>query len=427
MDLTFLIYIVVFLILLILSAFFSASETSFFSLSTAELERLRGKTDFQSRHIVQLMTYPKKLLITIVVGNTIVNIGAASLAALLTLDICSALNMDPHIGILIDVVVVTFVILIFSEIVPKVGAVKNAKRLARSFVFPLTIIYYLFLPIVSIFYTLTQWLTQVFRIHKSKLLLSEEELRSLLDFVEEKGTLEKEEKEMIHSIFEFGETTAREIMVPRIDMVCVPLDIEFNLLLELIRKNLHSRIPVYKEKVDNITGILYVKDLLTFLDPPTSSAINLEKLVRPAYFIPEQKKIDELLREFQSQKIHMAIVVDEYGGTSGLVTLEDIIEEIFGEIQDEHDLELPLYQKLNDNELLIDGGMDMEDIKEILNIDLPAEEGIATLAGFLYGQFGSVPLEKQSITFNEYEFRIEKIIKRRIKQVRVIIKKKDDQ
>ena len=415
-------YVLVFLILMILSAFFSASETAFFSLSTAELERLRNRNDFQSRQIVQLMTNPRKLLITIVVGNTIVNIGAASLATLLTLDICRAFNLDLDIGILIDVVVVTFVILIFAEIVPKVGAIKIARRLTRDFVFPLAIIYYLFFPIVSIFYTLTQWLTYLFRVDKNKHAMSAQELHSLLDFVEEKGTLEKEEKEMIHSIFEFGETTVREIMIPRIDMVCVPTDIEFNSLLELIRKNLHSRIPVYKEKVDNIIGILFVKDLLTYLDQPVSKEINLEKLVRPAFFVPEQKKIDELLREFQSQRIHMAIVVDEYGGTSGLVTLEDIIEEIFGEIQDEHDLELPLYQRLNEHELLIDGSMDLYQIKENLKIDLPAEEGSTTLAGFLYGQFGSVPQEKQSILFNGYEFIIEKVIKRRIKQVRVIIK-----
>jgi putative hemolysin len=423
----YLIYLLIFLLLLIISAFFSASETAFFSLSSTELERLRSRTDFQSRHIVQLMTYPKKLLITIVVGNTVVNIAAASLATLLTLDICQVLNIGLQIGILIDVVVVTFVILIFSEIVPKIGAVKNARHLARRFAFPLTLVYWLFLPMVSIFYTLTQWLTTIFRIHKNKLHLSDQELRSLLDFVEEKGTLQKEEKEMIHSIFEFGETTVREIMIPRIDMVCVPVDIEFDLLLDLIRKNLHSRIPVYKEKVDNIVGILFVKDLLVYLDQPDSDDINLEKLVRPAYFVPGQKKIDELLREFQSRKIHMAIVVDEYGGTSGLVTLEDIIEEIFGDIQDEHDLELPLYQRLNETEIIIDGSMDLGEIKEILKIDLPAEEGVTTLAGFLYGQFGSVPQEKQSVIFNGHEFVIEKIIKRRIKQVRVISTEKSNE
>ncbi len=169
-------YLFIFLLLLIISAFFSASETAFFSLSSTDLERLRSKTDFQSRHIVQLLTSPKKLLITILIGNTIVNIAAASLATILTLDICRNLNIDLQIGILINVIVVTFVILIFSEIVPKIGAVRNAKHLARRFAFPLTLVYYLFLPVVSIFYTLTQWLTTLFRIHKNKLHLSDQEL-----------------------------------------------------------------------------------------------------------------------------------------------------------------------------------------------------------------------------------------------------------
>jgi len=197
---------------------------------------------------------------------------------------------------------------------------------------------------------------------------------------------------------------------------------KLNALLDVVRNNLHSRIPVYKDKIDNIIGILFVKDLLVHLDQPAGTALNLEKMARPAYFVPGQKKIDELLREFQDQRMHMAIVVDEYGGTSGLVTLEDIIEEIFGEIQDEHDLELPLYQRVSKTELLIDGSMDLGEIREKLKIDLPAEEGVTTLAGFLYGQFGSVPQEKQAITFNNCEFVIEKKVRRRIKQVRLIIK-----
>jgi gliding motility-associated protein GldE len=369
---------------------------------------------------VQLLTHPKKLLITIVIGNTIVNIGAASLAAILTLDICRAFNIDETLGILIDVVIVTFVILIFTEIIPKIAAVKNAKKVAINFSFPLTIYYYLFFPIVSIFYTLTEWLSHIFRVHKSKLLLSEEELRSLVDASEEEGALEKDEKEMIHSIFEFGETTVKEIMVPRIDMICVSTESEVNALLDILKARLHSRIPIYKEKVDNIIGIIYAKDLLPYIGKSQSFETNLEKLARPAYFVPEQKKIDELLREFQKEKIHMAIVVDEYGGTAGLVTLEDIIEEIVGEIQDEHDSEQPLYTRVAENEFIVDGSMDLEEINEELKINLPTEEGVETLAGFMFGLFGSVPKEKQRTTYNGYEFIIEKVIRRRIKQVRII-------
>jgi gliding motility-associated protein GldE len=384
---------------------------------------MRNKSDYGSKQVVQLLGHPKRLLITIIVGNTIVNIGAASLAAIVTLEICETYGLDIKIGILIDIIVVTFVILICSEIIPKVAAVKNAKKVAKNFALPLTIFHYLFSPLVSIFYTLTQWMTSLFKLNKSRLMLSEEELRSIVDMGEEKGTLQQDEKEMIHSIFEFGETMVKEIMIPRIDMVCISTDSKLDSLLSLIKKHLHSRIPLYRDKVDNIIGIIYAKDLLPFVNRKKNGDANLEKLARPAYFVPEQKKIDELLREFQSQRIHMAIVVDEYGGTSGIVTLEDIIEEIVGEIQDEHDSEQPLYQQINDNEYLVDGGMDLEEMNEELLINLPTEEGVETLGGFLFGLFGSVPREKQSVSYENYKFVIEKVIRRRITKVKIIIDK----
>ncbi len=423
MDILILTYLIVFVILLILSGFFSASETAYFSISSTDIERMRNKEDYGSKQVVHLLAQPKKLLITILVGNTIVNIGAASLAAIVTLDICETFGVDIKIGILIDIIVVTFVILICAEIIPKVAAVKNAKKVARNFAFPLTIFYYLFSPIVSIFHALTQWLTSILKVSKNRLLLSEEELRSIVDMGEEKGTLQQDEKEMIHSIFEFSETFVKEIMIPRIDMVCISTDSKLDSLLSLVTKHLHSRIPLYKDKVDNIIGIIYAKDLLPFVNRKRNGDVNLEKLARPAYFVPEQKKIDELLHEFQSQRIHMAIVVDEYGGTSGIVTLEDIIEEIVGEIQDEHDSEQPPYQKLNDNEYLVDGSMDLEEMNEELQLNLPTEEGVETLGGFLFGLFGSVPREKQSVSYKNYKFVIEKIIRRRITKVKIVIDK----
>lgn len=423
MDILILTYLIVFVILLILSGFFSASETAYFSISSTDIERMRNKEDYGSKQVVHLLAQPKKLLITILVGNTIVNIGAASLAAIVTLDICETFGVDIKIGILIDIIVVTFVILICAEIIPKVAAVKNANKVARNFAFPLTIFYYLFSPIVSIFHALTQWLTSILKVSKNRLLLSEEELRSIVDMGEEKGTLQQDEKEMIHSIFEFSETFVKEIMIPRIDMVCISTDSKLDSLLSLVTKHLHSRIPLYKDKVDNIIGIIYAKDLLPFVNRKRNGDVNLEKLARPAYFVPEQKKIDELLHEFQSQRIHMAIVVDEYGGTSGIVTLEDIIEEIVGEIQDEHDSEQPPYQKLNDNEYLVDGSMDLEEMNEELQLNLPTEEGVETLGGFLFGLFGSVPREKQSVSYKNYKFVIEKIIRRRITKVKIVIDK----
>jgi CBS domain containing-hemolysin-like protein len=269
---------------------------------------------------------------------------------------------------------------------------------------------------------MTKWLSKSLKLTKKKTLLSEDELKTLVDFGEEKGTLEQDEKEMIHSIFEFGQTSVKEIMIPRIDMVCIPTTAGINELLELIKDNLHSRIPVYRDTVDNIVGIFYAKDLLPFINKRKNQNSSIEKLARPVYFVPEQKMIDDLLREFQSEKIHMAIVVDEYGGTSGLVTLEDIIEEIVGEIQDEYDIEQPLYRKINENTFLVDGSMPLTEINSELGLELPTEEGVETIGGFLFGIFGSVPKEKEIAKYNGYEFTIEKIIERRIKQVRIVLK-----
>jgi putative hemolysin len=417
------IFIISFFILLMFSGFFSASETAFFSLSPVETDRLKKQKDFQSKQVIHLLSQPQRLLITIIIGNTIVNITAASISALYTLRLCNILNFDPEIGIIIEVVVVTLVILIFTEITPKIAAIKNAKKIALKFTFFLTIFSYLLSPLVSVIHHFTNWLSHKLKIDLKKSLLSEDELRSLVDFSEEKGALHKDEKEMIHSIFEFRETSVKEIMIPRIDMVCIAADSDIPALLTVIKKNLHSRIPVYKDRIDNIVGIIYAKDLLVFVNKPDTASVNLESLARPAYFVPEPKKIDELLREFQNEKIHMAIVVDEYGGTSGLVTLEDIIEEIFGEIQDEYDSEQPQYRKINENEFIVDGSMDLEEINEALSLDLPTEEGVETLAGFLLGLFGSVPKEKEIAVYKDFEFRIEKVFRRRIMQVRILKRK----
>ncbi len=422
MDPSIVFFIVIFTSLLILSAFFSASETAFFSLGASELERIRKRTDASSRALMQLMEHPKRLLITIVIGNTIVNISAASLAAILTLRVSDQYGVTQSLAILIEVIVVTFVMLVFAEIMPKVAAVKNSRQFALRIVYILSFFYYIFSPVTSIFHLMTTWLSDLFRVNQNKVMLTEEELRTLVDFGQEKGTLQEDEKDMIHSIFEFGETTVKEIMVPRIDMICVSLDAQLKDLLELTQKFAHSRIPAYQDRVDNITGIIYAKDLLPFINKPESENFSVAKMARPAYFVPEQKKIDELLKEFQAERIHMAIVIDEYGGTAGLVTLEDIIEEIVGEIQDEYDTEPAMFSRVSENEFIVDGGMSLEEINDELELDLPTEEDVETLAGFLFGLFGSVPKEKQAAAYNGYEFIVEKIIRRRIKQVRIIKK-----
>lgn len=426
MDPSSLIYVFSFIVLLLFSAFFSASETAYFSLPKSTVEKFSRSKSVVARQVATLLKEPRRLLISIIIGNTLVNVAIASIATVLTTKLIEKFNMNPTLPLLLNVVVVSFVILFFSEILPKITAIKNAKKISQHFALLLTFFHYLFYPLSYVLDLFTQLLTSASAAKANKFFLTENELRTLVDVGEEKGALLKEEKEMIHGIFEMHGTVAREIMVPRTDMVCLEKDSSLNIVLKVVKEKMHSRIPVYDETVDNIVGILYIKDLLPFIRKRNTSDFSLEKLVRPAYYVPEQKKINELLREFQAQRIHMAIVVDEYGGTSGLVTLEDVIEEIVGEIQDEYDEETPLIEKLNEFTFLVDGSMAIDEINEELNLDLPTEEGVDTLAGFLLGQFGSVPRPKEKVSYNVYEFIIEKATKKRIQKVRLILKSRKE-
>lgn len=412
-------YVTAFVILLGLSAFFSGSETSYFSLLQSDLDFFQSSLLKKEQRVAKLMMQPRQLLITIIIGNTVVNITIASLAAILTTQFCNKFNFNPEIGILINIVVVTLVLLITSEVMPKVIAVRNARAFSRAVSGVLMVIFYLFSPISLILTRFTRFVQYSVGFSAEKSQLSEEELRTLVDVGVEHGTLEKDEKEMIHSIFEFGETTVKEIMVPRTDMVCIELNSTLTQIMELVKTKLLSRIPVYEDRIDNIIGILYVKDLLPLLDKRKKERLDLKKLARPPYFIPEQKKIDDLLRHFQKERIHMALVVDEYGGVAGLVTLEDVIEEIVGEIQDEHDKESPLYQKIDKNTFVVDGRMSLEEINDEFHLDLPTEEGVETIGGFLLNILGTLPKEKETTRYGKYQFVVEKIAKNRILKVRI--------
>ena len=231
--------------------------------------------------------------------------------------------------------------------------------------------------------------------------------------------LEEDEKEMIHSIFELSKTTVREIKVPRIDMVCVEKGTTITKLINIIHAKGHTRIPLYGEKVDNILGIIHAKDLLPFIKSKDKKA-DLVSLARPAAFVPESKHIDELLNELQSQKQHMAIVVDEYGGTAGLITLEDVIEEIVGEIQDEYDSEKPLVKKIDDTHFLVDAKMDLAELNEALDLNLPDDKSYESLGGFIFDLIGSVPKKKQEVEYGIYKFIVEKIDRNRIVSVLII-------
>jgi len=382
--------LLLFLLLLALSAFFSSSETAFFSLTRLQVKQQSDEGGTAGRRVARLLAKPQRLLLTILVGNTVVNTAAATLATLLAHGLALRSGLPMQLVIPAEVVVVTLVLLLVAEVTPKALAFRRNAELARAASLPLHLCQILLWPVVRPVLAMTLAVRRRLQ-DPDRLLFTPDELKALLEVGEEEGHLEADEKELIHSIFEFGETTVREVMVPRIDMICLPHDAGLDEAVELIRREGHSRIPMYRENIDNVVGILFAKDLIPFLHQDKAPA-TLDQLARLPYFVPEGKKIDELLREFQANRVHMAIVVDEYGGTAGLVTLEDILEEIVGEIQDEFDAEAPPWRRTADDGWVIDSGMLVEDVNALLGEELlPTAEEYETLGGFIYELAGEVP------------------------------------
>ena len=293
--------IIYFIALIFLSAFFSGSEAAYFSLSKEMVAGLKESASHKSKRIVNLLKKPRHLLITILVGNTIVNVAAASIAAILTADLSKNFHFSMGVAIISEVIVVTMVLLFFSELTPKIIAVKNPYQFAAAVSLPLIGISYILLPVVFVLDKFPALFSGFFAQRLKKHLLSKDELKTLIDFSEERGTLEEDEKEMIHSIFELSKTTVREIMVPRIDMVCIEKGTTLTKLINIIHSKGHTRIPLYGEKVDNILGIIHAKDLLPFIKNKDKK-VDLVSLARPAAFVPESKHIDELLNELQAEK-----------------------------------------------------------------------------------------------------------------------------
>lgn len=426
----FLFEIILFFVFIVFSAFFSGSETAYFSLSRVKLQHLRENGGPSALRVVKLLEKPRQLLITILIGNTLVNVAAATIAALLTAEVSHSLHLSENLAIFIEVVVVTSILLILGEITPKIIAIKNAVAFSQRISLFLSILHFLFFPITKIITRFTSFLSELLGLEEMGVFFSQEELKTLIEVSEEKGAIEEDEKEMIHSIFRFAQTYVREIMVPRIDMVCVEKNTPLNNFIDIIKQNGFTRIPLYQKRVDNILGIIHAKDLLPYIKSTRNGSqeepLDLTSLARPVQFVPENKKIDDLLREFQHDKIHMAIVVDEYGGTAGLITLEDILEEIVGEIQDEYDSEGPLIKKIDEKTYMVHGKINIYELQDVLNIHLPISEGFDTLAGLIFDHTGYVPKEKEKIVYEGLEFIIEKIDRNRLVMVKVIIRETNE-
>src|SRR6266513_87409 len=407
------------LVSLLLCALSSAAETSFTSISRIKLKDLVEEGNQQAIQIEKTLSNPNKFLLTILIVNRVAVIVAASMATVL------ALRFSHTFGELIATILTSLVVLIFCEIAPKTVAVQNPLRWARAFVKPVRAVSWLLQPVVWTLSAITNTLVRLMggQVRRPGPFVTEEELRLLLTVGEEQGVLEEEETEMIHSIFEFADTTVREVMVPRIDVVTLESNATVDEAVDLALQGGHSRIPVYEENIDNIIGVLYVKDMLKQLREGHNN-YPVRDLVREAYFVPETKKLDDLLREIQQRRVHMAIIVDEYGSVAGLVTIEDLVEEIVGDIQDEYDREEKLYEQVNENEYIFNAKISIDEFNEIMGMSL-GDTDYETLGGFLYAQLDKIPNVGDTITFENLKFTVLTTRGRRITQVRVVRDQKD--
>ncbi len=412
------------LLLLLCSALVSGAEVAFFGLSPTDLNEIEQNKTSKGNIIVKLLERPKKLLATILIANNAINIAVVLLFNVIGNTIFSKINYllfnFISVRFLIEVVVATFLILMFGEILPKVYANRNRTSFSHFMAYPLKVLDFLFSPISLPMRSGTIYLHKKLGKHKSN--LSVDHLSQALELTSE-GDTTKQEQKILKGIVTFGNTDTKQVMRPRIDLFALSEDMKFPEVLNEIKINGYSRIPVFSEHMDNVLGVLYVKDLLPYLD---RKSFNWVDLIREPYFVPENKKLDDLLLEFQEKKNHLAVVVDEYGGTSGIVTLEDIIEEIVGDISDEFDDEDLIYSKLDEFNYVFDGKTTLKDFYRVLKIvdyeDFENQKGESeTIAGFVLEIARSFPKKGDKILFKEYKFIVESLDKKRLKQIKVIL------
>ncbi|NNE71210.1 MAG: HlyC/CorC family transporter [Rhodothermales bacterium] len=418
---------VVLLTLLLMSAVFSGSEVALFSLDSADKDALAASDDARSRRVLQLLERPGAILISILILNTVVNVGAAVLAAVITHDLAEAYSWNPALTVALEIIALTFVLLIVSEISPKLLATNNARVFSRFVSGPLLLFHRILWPVSTWVSSRMQSFHERFDSVQTR--LSADDLKTMAEIGEAHGTIQEDERELIHSIVEFGETTVREIMVSRLDVVALSSEATLSEAISTIRSSGHSRIPLYAGHLDNILGIVYAKDILRFLsEDPRPESMDWAQLVRIPIFVPLSKNLDDLLTDFQTRKTHIAVVVDEYGGTAGLVTLEDVLEEIVGEIQDEHDeQEEAQVEELDDGSYRVDARIDLDDLNDYLETTLDTDSfDFETLAGLVMSVGGSIPEEGDEIAFQNLNLRVETVENNRIGQVVLRVEEEPD-
>lgn len=417
--------IVLLLGLMLLNSFLAMARSALINVRKPRLRQLVEEGVGSARTAQRLAEDSSRLLATTQLGIMLISFFSGAVVAVVSAPPLAAV-LEPWLGaasVPIAFVVVVFlaamVMLLLAELVPETIALKHSERLALLVARPLAVISVVVMPIVHVMVWLSNAISRLLGAETQGDLpfVTEEEIKTLVDAGEEEGVIPEEEAEMIYSIFELGDTLAREVMVPRIDVVALDEQTPMLEALDTVMQAGHSRIPVYRETIDNIVGVLYAKDMLPYLREGRTD-IPLKSVLREAYFIPEMKTASDLLPDLQQRRVHMAIVVDEYGGMAGLVTIEDLLEEIVGEIQDEYDTEEPFVEFVSENEYVFDARVDLDDLNRLMNVELPTQDS-DTLGGFIYSELGRVPAVGSRVTFEDMDFTVESVAGRRIRKVHV--------
>ena len=413
--------IVLIVLSLIVSAFFSSSETALTSLSKIKVAQIVKSGSKNAKYFNLWMKHPNKMLNTILIGNNVANIFASVLAGSL------ANKLSGSSQIAVTTAVMTILILFFGEITPKTFAKHNSEAISAFFIRPLVLLYYLFYPFTYIINVFVKVVIKIMggKIDKEQPLITEDEIEFMINVGEEEGILEDETKEMMHNIMDIKDISVKEIMVPRTEMVAVSIESTIDDVLKVIEEYEYSRIPVYENDLDHIAGILYVKDLIMYAKEGLKNLnIDLKNMIKKPFFVPETKNIYDLFKEFQSKRVHLAIVIDEYGGVAGIATMEDILEEIVGEIRDEYDsAEEDEFVEVNENTFIVDAGMDLDDFCEKLDIEKTEDmEDYETVGGLIYDLADKIPSEGEELDFTD-KFRIKVIKTEGNKIVKVEVKR----
>lgn len=406
------------IILLFFSAMVSGAEVALFSLSQKEIEDAIEQNEIKGNLISNLLKKPKKLLATLLIANNFINIGIVIIFSFIKNDLLGNIYPD-WLQFTIEVGLVTFLILLFGEILPKVYANRNNIKFAKMVAYPIHLLNVILSPLNMPMRAVTIYFEN--KLGKQKTNISVNQLSQALELTSSEDTTDEEQK-ILEGIVSFGNTDASQVMSPRIDVFALEIEESFKDILPKILDKGYSRIPVYRDNIDQVEGVLYVKDLLPHID---KTDFNWITLLRQPFFVPENKKLDNLLKDFQGMKNHLAVVVDEYGGTSGVITLEDIIEEIVGDISDEFDDENINYSQIDDKNFLFEGKINLKDFYRIVDVDedlFEENKGEAeTLAGFILEIIGTFPKKGQKISFDKCLFTIESVDKKRVKQIKVTL------